>query len=157
MCRTQKGNTRLKIKKLGPVRVWPSFCDYLHHSQYLCVGSIIRSLIGLTNVALVRLVPVRRATWRLIVPTCSPSRGGDVAVYVLDINRPSLPAYSVLVSISVFVSLSTVFHSTNSPNHSPLSHSVLPVLFLPYWPFNYISLYESLLQPWYNPLFFILF
>ena len=30
-------------------------------------------------------------------------------------------------------------------------HSVLPVLSLPYWSFQlYISLYESLLQPWYN-------
>ena len=38
------------------------------------------------------------------VPTGSPSRGGDVAVYVKDINQPSLPTpfYTVLVSISVF-------------------------------------------------------
>ena len=67
------------------------------------------------------------------VPGYSPSRGGDVAVDVFDINQPSLPTpfYSVLVSISVFVALSTVFHSINSPDNSPLSHSVLPVLFLP--------------------------
>ena len=33
----------------------------------------------------------------------SPSRGGDVTVYVFDMNRPSLPTpfYSVLVSLSV--------------------------------------------------------
>ena len=79
----------------------------------------------------------------------SPSRGGGVAVYVFDINQPSLltPFYSFLVSISVFMALSTVFHSTNSPDNSPLSHSVLLVLFLPYGPLNYISLYESVLQP----------
>ena len=48
--------------------------------------------------------------------------------------------YSVLVSISVFMALSTVFHSTNPPDNSPLSHSVLPVLFLSYWSFElYIS------------------
>ena len=66
-----------------------------------------------------------------------PSRGGDVAVYVFDVNHPSLPApfYSDLVSVSVFTALSTVFHSRNSPDHSPLSHSLLPVLFLPYWSF----------------------
>ena len=60
----------------------------------------------------------------------SPARVGDVAVYVSDINQPSLPTpfYSVLVSISVFVALSTVFHSINSPDNSPFSHSVLPVL-----------------------------
>ena len=64
----------------------------------------------------------------------SPSRGGDVTVYVFDINQPSLPTpfYSVLASISVFTAVSTVFHSINSPDNSPLSHSVLPVFFLPY-------------------------
>ena len=35
--------------------------------------------------------------------------------------------YSVLVSVSVFVALSTVFHSINSPDNSPLSPSVLLV------------------------------
>ena len=72
------------------------------------------------------------------VPEGSPSRGGDVAVYVLDINQPSLstPFYSVLVSMSVFMALSPVFHSILSPDNSPLSDSVLPVLFLPYWSFQ---------------------
>ena len=39
-----------------------------------------------------------------LVPMGSPSRGGDVAVYVFDINQLSLPTlfYSVLVSISAF-------------------------------------------------------
>ena len=70
--------------------------------------------------------------------TGSPLRGEDVAVYVFDINQPSLPTplYSVLVSISVFMALSTVFHSINSPDNSPFSHSVLPVLSLPYWSFQ---------------------
>ena len=49
--------------------------------------------------------------------------------------------YSVLASVSVFMALSTVFHSKNSPDDSALSHSVLLVLFLPYWSFQpYISL-----------------
>ena len=63
------------------------------------------------------------------VPAGSPSHGGDVAVYVFDINQPSLPTpiYSDLVSISVFMALSAVFHSTISPDNSPFSHSVLPV------------------------------
>ena len=77
----------------------------------------------------------------------SPSRGGDAAVYVFDINQPSLPTpffYSILVSVSVFVALLTVFHSINSPHNSPLSHSVLPVLFLPYWSFQlFISVLKS--------------
>ena len=68
------------------------------------------------------------------VPMDSPSRGGDVMIYVYDINQPSLltPFYSVLVSISVSVALSTVFHSINSLNNTPFSCSVLPVLPLPY-------------------------
>ena len=58
--------------------------------------------------------------------------------FMSDINQPSLPTplYSVLVFISVYVALSTVFHTINSPDNSPLSHSVLPVLFLPYWSFQ---------------------
>ena len=66
-------------------------------------------------------------------PTGPPSRGGDVAVYVFDRNQPSLPTpfYSVLVSVSVFMAFSSVFHSTNSADSSQLSHSVLPVTFLP--------------------------
>ena len=63
--------------------------------------------------------------------------------FMSDINQPSLitPFYSVLVSISVFLALSTVFYSINPPDHSPLSHSVLP------FSFNYRSVYESLPQP----------
>ena len=38
---------------------------------------------------------------------------------------------SVLLSISVFMALSTLFHSINPPDNSPLFYSVLPVLFLP--------------------------
>ena len=55
-------------------------------------------------------------------PAGSSSRGGDVTVYVLDINQTSLPIrfYSVFVSVSVFMALSTVFHSINSPDNSPL-------------------------------------
>ena len=85
----------------------------------------------------------------VVVSVGSPSHGGDVVVYVFDINQPSLPTpfYSVLVSMSVFMALSTVFHSRNSLNNSPFSDSVLPDLALPYWsfqqyiytPFNCIS------------------
>ena len=57
-------------------------------------------------------------------PPGSPSRGGDVAAYVKDINQPSLPTpfYSVFLSVSVFKTLSTLFHSINSHDNSPLSH-----------------------------------
>ena len=84
------------------------------------------------------------------VPTDSPLRAGDVAVYVFDLSQPNLPTpfCSVLVSVFVFIALSTVFHSIYSPDNSSLSHPVLPALFLPYWSFQpYISLYERLLQP----------
>ena len=58
------------------------------------------------------------------------------------------PIYAILVYISVFMALLTVFHSINSPDNFPLSHSVLLVSFLPYWPFQlYTSLCENPLQP----------
>ena len=68
--------------------------------------------------------------------------------FMSDINHPSSPTpfYSVLLSISVFMALSTVFYSIYSPGNSPFSYSVLPVLSLPYGSFNYISIYESLLH-----------
>ena len=61
-----------------------------------------------------------------------------VAVYGFDTNQPSLPTlfYSVFVSVSVSMVFSTVFHSINSPDNSLLSHSVPPVLLLPYWSFQ---------------------
>ena len=48
---------------------------------------------------------------------------------------------SVLVSVSVFIALSTVFHPINSPDNSPLSLSVLLVLYLPYWSFQLHNLF----------------
>ena len=51
------------------------------------------------------------------------------------------------------MALLTVFHSINSPDNSLLSHSgffffffFFLLLFLPFGPFNYVSLYESLLK-----------
>ena len=87
-----------------------------------------------------RLIAIDMSQWS---PRALPSRGGNVAVYVYDVNQPSLPTalYSVFVSVSVFLALSPVFHFINCPGYSPLSHSLLPVLFLPYWSLNYISLY----------------
>ena len=70
--------------------------------------------------------------------------------FMSGINPPSLPTpfYSVLVSISVFMALPTVFHSIKCTDNSPLSHSVLSVFFLSYWSFQLdISLYKSLPQP----------
>ena len=66
-----------------------------------------------------------------------------------DTNQPSLPTpfYSVVVSVSIFITLLTVFHRRNFPDNSPHSHSALPVYFGRIGPFNYISLYERLLQP----------
>ena len=90
------------------------------------------------------------------IPEGSPSRGGDVAVDVFDINQPTMPTpfYSGLVSISVFMDLSTVFLFINSPENSPLSQSVLLVLFLPYWSFHLSSaLVKSFVVEWAKALY----
>ena len=66
-----------------------------------------------------------------------------------DMNQPSLPTpfYPVLVSISVFMALSTVFHSITSPTTlhflTLFFRSYLCLIGL----FNCMSRYESLLQP----------
>ena len=89
---------------------------------------------------------ILRLSLSCLVPQGSPSCGGSVADYVFDINQLSLPTpfYSALVSVSVFMILSTLFHSINSPNKYPLSHFVIPVLFLPYWSFQlFITLWKS--------------
>ena len=86
----------------------------------------------------------------VVVPAGSPSSGGDVTVYALNINIPTELAhsfYSVLVPVSVFMALSTLFHSIYSSDNSLLSRSVLLVLFLPYWSFQLYIVYESLIQP----------
>ena len=86
----------------------------------------------------------------LVSISCSTDSSPRTHIHVVgtlrfksNVNQPSLPTlfYSVLVSISVLMTLSTVFHSTNSPDNSPLSHSVLPVLFLPYWSFQLYYLF----------------
>ena len=81
------------------------------------------------------------------VPAGSPSRGGDVAVNVFDINQPRLPIpfHYVLVSVSGFMALSTCI-----PFILPTTLDFLSLFFRSYFcligPFHYISLYESLLQ-----------
>ena len=66
----------------------------------------------------------------------SPLHGAHFLFYLFN---------SVLVSISVFMALSTVFHSINSPDDSPFFDSVLPVLSLPYWSFQlFMSLCKAL-------------
>ena len=85
------------------------------------------------------------------LPTGSPSCGGDVAIYV-GIYQPSLPTsfYSVLVSVSVFVTLSNVFHSINSPDNCPFSRSFLFGLISALFKLlvlSTVSLYDSFPQP----------
>ena len=68
----------------------------------------------------------------ILVPVGSPSCGGDVTVHAW--HKPTslpTPFYSVLVSVSVFMALSTVFHSIHSPDNSVFFHSVVLVLSLP--------------------------
>ena len=82
------------------------------------------------------------------VPAGLPSCGGNGAVDIFDINQPSLPTpvYSVLVSVSVFMALSTVFDSIKSPDNSTFS-----LFFQSYFcligPFNYTSLMKVSFSP----------
>ena len=79
----------------------------------------------------------------LFVPVGSSSGGGNVAVYVFDVNQPSLPT-PFLCSCAYFRLYGhfNCIYSINFTNNPLLSHSVLLVLFLPLWSFQlyYISL-----------------
>ena len=59
----------------------------------------------------------------MTVPVGSPSRGGNVTVYIYDINQLSLltPFYSVLVSISVYGPFNCISFHKFSRQHSAFS------------------------------------
>ena len=99
----------------------------------------VRSGAGMTVLLFLHVLSSLRACFHA---------GGDVAVIVFAINQPSLPTpfHSVLVSLSVFMALSDVFHSIIFPDNSPLSHSVLRSYLCLIGLFNYISFCKSL-QP----------
>ena len=80
---------------------------------------------------------------RAHVLSTQPASGGDVAVYAFDINQPSLPTsvYSVLVSVSVFMALSTVFHFINSPHQLSAFSLCSPGLVSALLVFSTISLF----------------
>ena len=106
-------------------------------------------LFSITSRAALFWIHCNRATWSAGKPAKTelqlPRRemiiaATSLALALSDINQPSLPTsffYSVLVSISVSMVLSIVFHSINSPDNSPLSDSVLSVITLPYWSFQF--------------------
>ena len=89
-------------------------------------------------------------------PTGSPWRGGDVVVYVFDINLLSLPTPFFLFCSCVCFCFYSPFGCTSFKkfcDNSPLSHCSCGLFFcLLVLSSIYISLYESLLQPWCNPL-----
>ena len=59
-------------------------------------------------------------------------------------HKPTELAHSFHSVLASLMALSPVFRFINSPDNSPYSHSVLPVLFLPYWSFQlYISFLKS--------------
>ena len=77
-------------------------------------------------------------------PAGSPSSGGDVVAFVKDINQPSLPHSFLFCSCVCLWPFQLYFNFINSPDNSPLSHSVLPILILPHWSFQlYIALWKS--------------
>ena len=83
-----------------------------------------------------------------LVPTDSFPHGGDVVVCVFDINQPSLPTlfHSILVSVSVFMALSNVFHLCILPTTRPFLTLFFPSYFCLIGNFNYIYLYDLLVS-----------
>ena len=88
------------------------------------------------------------------VPAGTPSRGGDVRVYVLVINQPSLPAllFRSCVCCCLYSPFNCISFHKCSRQLSAFSLLFFWSYFCLFGPFNYISLYDNLPQPWYNPL-----
>ena len=106
--------------------------EYWGHTQPSHVNFTVASLDGL---ALINCPRGFTFTWWGCCGLCLWHKPDELAH----------PFLFCSLSVSAFMALSTVFHSINSPDDSPLSHSVLPVLFLPYWSFLlYTSLWKSL-------------
>ena len=95
------------------------------------------------------IMSVLELPYVLLVPAGSPSRAGGVVGF-FQRHKPTELTHSFLFCCCVcfyLLTLLTVFHRRNFPDNSPHSHSALPVYFGRIGPFNYISLYERLLQP----------
>ena len=85
---------------------------------------------------------------QLLVLSVGSPRGGDVAVYVFGITFELVHSFfpSSCVCFSLYGPFSCIsFHKFSQ--HSLVSHSVLPVSFLPYWSFQLRISFESLHQP----------
>ena len=102
---------------------------YLHHNRFWLAGSeIVVSLAGSFTISQTAVdspyfgeleaLPKPQfsaKTWSIffslfkmpcfVGPSCSPSCGGDVAVYVLDINQPSLPTPFSCTCLCLFLSV----------------------------------------------------
>ena len=88
----------------------------------------------------------------LFIPADSPSCGGDVTVYVSDIDQLRLPTLFILFLCLFLSSWPFQLYSINSSNNCLVSHCSAGLFFCLIGPFGYVSLYESLSQPWCNPL-----
>ena len=132
-----------------------SLLDYQLLGWHLCVSSFCVTGEGHNWLAHWTCSFIEEGKTLILVSLGSPSRGGDVTVYVSDINHPSLPTLFVLF-LCLFLSLwpfqlyfipqiSLLSHSGNpditlcgwlGSKHQPTnSHSGLLVLLLLYWSF----------------------
>ena len=105
-----------------PEKRWLDWTPCHSHRSGVTRGTLLRYRMMWPNTG---LLPMPQ------VPAGSPLRGGDFTVCVYDINQSSLPIpfYSVLVSISAFMALSTVIHSINSPDNSVFLLCSLDLIF----------------------------
>ena len=82
--------------------------DCLTHNRHVLAGivySLDRSLLISSFTQTLCFPSVQfLGSLRPVVPAGLPSRGGDVTVYVLDINQPSVPTFFILF-LCLFLSL----------------------------------------------------
>ena len=118
--------------KSFPLSHSPTFLDTANPVFYF-LGQVSNSLTGDC------LTYTLFGNWVNSILEDPPSRGGGVTVYVKDINQPSMPTpflFCSCVRFCLLGPLNCTLHSINSPDNSPFSHSVLPVMSLPYFSFQ---------------------
>ena len=117
-------------------------------AQSVCGCDGWRTIVGCLGWPISTFFPFLQA------PASSPSPGGDVRAYVVDINQQNLPALFILF-LCLFLSL-WLFKLYFYPWILPTTLCFLTLFFWSYFcligSFNYICFYESLPRPWYNPL-----
>ena len=125
---------------------WDFFSGFFLFFFFFKGGSVGKSFIG--NAFWGSNISCSLACLTELDNVWAPLQVERMLQFVFGINQLSFPTpfYSICASVSVFMALSTISYSINSPTNSASSLFVLSYFCL-VGPFYYMYLYQSLPQP----------